>query len=193
MRGSTRDDPLRCNSLRATSSGVTLLELMFALTIIAILGALAVPSFRNLYHDAGRVAAVNDFLHSLMLARSEAIMRGVAVSLCKSSDGSRCTNDAPDWNAGWIVFANLEWEDPPVRSEAEPVLQVYAGWRGGHITSNRAAYSFRPFMQAVINGTVTFCDPRGSATARALIITNVGRARLAQRDSSNKPLRCPAG
>jgi hypothetical protein len=73
------------------------------------------------------------------------------------------------------------------------LLQVYAAWPGGHITSNRAAYSFRPIMQAVINGTVVFCDPRGSTAARALIITNVGRPRLSQRDSSNKPLRCPAG
>jgi hypothetical protein len=72
------------------------------------------------------------------------------------------------------------------------VLHVYAGWPEGRIISNRNTYSFHPTVQSVINGTLVFCDPRGSASARAVIVNNFGRPRLSQRDSSNKPLRCPA-
>ena len=78
-----------------------------------------------------------------------------------------------------------------MRDYGEPVLSVHAGWRGGHITSNRKAFSFRPIIQGVVNGTVLFCDPRGNAHARAIIISHTGRPRVSQRDSSNKPLRCP--
>lgn len=180
------------SATRTNATGLTLLEMMIALGLCATVATLAVPGLRALVNDAGRVAAVNSFVHALMLARSEAITRGGVVSLCKSSDGSRCMNQAPDWNVGWIVFLNLDHDDPPSRGASETVIEVYAGWRGGHITSNRDAYSFRPFAQNVINGTVIFCDPRGSSTARALILNNVGRPRLSQRDSSNKPLRCPA-
>ncbi len=174
----------------AHSAGVTLLELMIVLSIIAVLGTLAVPSFSNLMHDSGRTAAVNSFVHSLYLARSEAIKRGQVVALCKSSDGKQCTNKAPDWSGGWMVFVNEDRDDPPVRESNEEVISVYQGWPSGHITSNRASYSFRAYTQAVVNGTIVFCDARGSAHARAVIISHTGRPRIAQRDSSNKPLKC---
>jgi hypothetical protein len=45
--------------------------------------------------------------------------------------------------------------------------------------------------QAVVNGTIVFCDARGSAHARAIIISHTGRPRVAQRDADGKPLRCP--
>jgi type IV fimbrial biogenesis protein FimT len=174
-----------------TSQGVSLVELLTAVSIVAIAGALAMPSFIDLRHNTVRTVAVNDFIHAVFLARSEAITRGGVVSLCKSSDGNTCMNKSSDWNAGWIVFANDDRDDPPMRDYDEPVLSVYAGWQGGHITSNRKAFSFRPITQGVVNGTVLFCDPRGSAHARVIIISHTGRPRVSQRDSSNKPLRCP--
>lgn len=173
------------------SHGVTLLELIVSLSVLAILGALAVPGFTGLYYDSSRSAAVNEFLTAVFLARSEAMTRGKIVSLCKSEDGIACANRAPDWNAGWMVFVNDDGDDPPVRDAGELVVQLYPGWPGGHITSNRPAYSFHSYNHGVINGTIVFCDPRGSSTARALIINRVGRPRLSQRDPDNKPLRCP--
>lgn len=173
--------------------GVSLIELVVVVCVLAILGTLTVPTMSHLRHDAGRTAAVNDFVHAIFLARSEAIKRGTVVSLCKSADGSTCMNKNPDWNAGWMVFANADRDEPPVRDRDEAVLLTYAGWPTGHIRANRAAFSFRPFIQGVVNGTVVFCDPRGSGHARAIIISHTGRPRLSQRDASNKPLRCPAG
>lgn len=173
------------------SQGVSLLELLTAISVFAILGAIAMPGLSNLRHDAGRTAAVNDFIHALFLARSEAIKRGSVVSLCKTTDARTCMNKNPDWNAGWMVFANTDRDDPPVRDKDEPVLWVYAGWQEGRITSNRPAYSFRPNTQGVVNGTLLFCDPRGGTHARAIIISHTGRPRVSQRDASNKPLRCP--
>jgi len=43
-----------------------------------------------------------------------------------------------------------------------------------------------------VNGTLVFCDPRGSSSARAIVISHTGRPRVSRRDSSNKPLKCPA-
>lgn len=174
------------------SHGVTVLELMIAMAILAIVSTLAVPGFISLHRNAERSAAVNSFIHALYLARSEAIKRGAVVSLCKSIDGQTCLNRSPEWSAGWMVFVNLDRDDPPGRDADEPVLAVYQGWPGWNITANRHAWSFRPYAQAVVNGTLLFCDSRGSAQARAIIISHTGRPRVAQRDASNKPLRCPA-
>jgi type IV fimbrial biogenesis protein FimT len=172
------------------AAGVTLLEMMITVSIAALLGTVAVPSFNQLMRDNERAAAVNSFVHSLYLARSEAIKRGDVVSLCKSADGRTCTNAAADWNGGWIVFVNKDRDDLPVRDAEEDIIQVYSGWPAGHITSNRAAYSFRAYNQAVVNGTIVFCDARGPAHARAIIISHTGRPRITQKDSSNKPLKC---
>jgi type IV fimbrial biogenesis protein FimT len=173
------------------SQGVTLIELLTTIGIVAILSAAAAPSINNLRYDSERTAAVNGFLHALFLARSESIKRGQVVTLCKSPDGSQCANRG-SWSEGWMVFVNTDREESPERDPGEPVILVNEGWRRGTITSNRASYSFRPFRQNVVNGTIVFCDPRGSEQARAIIISQTGRPRVARRDSSNRPLRCEA-
>jgi type IV fimbrial biogenesis protein FimT len=170
--------------------GLTLIELLATIAIVAILSAIAVPSFSNLRHDNARAAEVNGFLHAIFFARSESIKRAQVVTLCKSRDGSSCASDA-QWHDGWIVFVNTDRDELPERDPDEELLLVRPGWRSGTITSNRAAYSFRPYRQGVVNGTVTFCDPRGSAHARAIIISHTGRPRTSPRDASNRPLTCP--
>jgi type IV fimbrial biogenesis protein FimT len=170
--------------------GLTLIELITTVSIVAILATIAVPSFSDLRHDSERTSAVHGVIHGLFLARSEAIKRGQVVSICKSMDGNSCAAKGARWEGGWIVFANTDRDDLPVRDPNEPVLLVNAGWPGGAIDSNRDAYSFRAYQQAVVNGTIVFCDRRGSAHARAIIISHTGRPRVAQRDSNNRPLKC---
>ena len=172
------------------AAGTTLLELLTVLAVVAVLATLSAPSFQTLRLNSQRAAAVNGLLHNLVLARSEAVKRAAVVSVCHSSDGQRC-DPGFDWSRGWIVFANHDRDEPPVRDAAEELIVTSAGSPGISITSNRGAYSFRAMAQAVVNGTIVFCDARGSAHARAIIISHTGRPRVAQRDADGKPLRCP--
>jgi type IV fimbrial biogenesis protein FimT len=175
------------------SAGTTLMELLTTLAIVAVLATLAAPGMRTLQLDGRRTAVVNSFLHGLFLARSEAIKHAKVVSVCRSGDGSRCDYGAADWSVGWIVFVNSDGDDPPQRDPPEELIARSGAWPGGSITTNRPAYSFRPVTQAVVNGTIVFCDVRGSPHARAIIISYTGRPRVAQRDAADKPLRCPSG
>jgi type IV fimbrial biogenesis protein FimT len=175
------------------AAGTTLMELLATVAIVAVLATLAAPSFRTFHLNGRRTVAVNGFLHSLFLARSEAIKRAQVVSVCRSRDGQSCDARDGDWSAGWIVFVNLDRDDPPQRDAAEELILSSGGWPGGSITSNRPAYSFRPATQAVVNGTIVFCDARGSSHARAIVISHTGRPRVAHRDASGKPLRCASG
>ena len=92
---------------------------------------------------------------------------------------------------GWIVFVNVDRDEPAIRDPSEPVLAAYEARPHVTITSNRVTYSFRPTVQGVVNGTIVFCDERGSAQARAIIISHTGRPRVSKRDSSGRALRCP--
>jgi len=172
--------------------GVTLMEFLIALGIAAILGAVAVPGLGHLHRSAARTAVVNDFMHSIFMARSKAIMLNGVVSLCRSVDGQTCGGRADNWETGWIVFENIDRDQPADLDPGEPILQRHAGWSGGRITSNRLSFSFRPTSQADVNGTVVFCDLRGaSSDARAIIVSHTGRPRVAKRDASNRALACP--
>lgn len=175
------------------SAGVTLVEVLTTLSVLVVLTTLAAPSFHSLQLDARRTAAVNGFVHSVFLARSESIKRGELVTLCRSSDGQQCNYGAGDWSTGWIVFVNLDRDEPPLRDVTEDLVFSVAAWPGARISSNRPAYSFRPATQGVVNGTLVFCDARGPAHARAVIISHTGRPRVAQRNAEGKPLRCASG
>jgi type IV fimbrial biogenesis protein FimT len=175
------------------STGTTLVELLTTLAVVAVLATLAAPTFRSLQLDSRRTAVVNGFLHGLFLARAEAIKRFQIVSVCRSVDGQSCDYRGSDWSTGWIVFVNHDRDDPPVRDAGEDLIHTSGSWPGGTITTNRRAYSFRPVKQGVVNGTILFCDGRGPAQARAIVISHTGRPRVAQLDADGKPLRCPPG
>ncbi|NLG77834.1 MAG: prepilin-type N-terminal cleavage/methylation domain-containing protein [Xanthomonadaceae bacterium] len=173
------------------SDGFTLLEALVSMTVVAILAALAAPAFASFHLDAKRTATVNEFFHSVFLARSEAAKRGEVASVCRSEDGNTCASREVPWTVGWIVFVNLDRDEPAERDPNEPLLAVYGAREGVTITSNRVTYSFRPTVQGVVNGTIVFCDRRGSEHARAIIISHTGRPRVARRDASGRALPCP--
>ncbi len=171
--------------------GFTLIELLITISIVAILFGLAIPSFTEMRQNSIRRTALNDYWHAIFLARNEAIKRNSVVVLCKSIDGQTCQNTDEEWSAGWIVFDNLDHDEPAQRDSNEPVLHNYNPTRGISIRSNRDNFSFRPFAQGAVNGTIVFCDSRGSSAARAIIISHTGRPRQSTVDASNHALTCP--
>jgi type IV fimbrial biogenesis protein FimT len=83
--------------------GFTLIELLIVMTILGILLAVGLPSFGNAYLTNRLASYSNNFLGSVQFARSEAIKRNVAVTVCPSSDGAACTSSPSSWQPGWIV------------------------------------------------------------------------------------------
>ncbi|GFE84628.1 hypothetical protein GCM10011487_66280 [Steroidobacter agaridevorans] len=181
-----------CPPLPTRPAGFSLLELLTTLSIAGILLGLAAPSFRGLMLDSQRTVVVNSFVHDVYLARSTAATQWREVAICRSTDGDTCSHGTANWQEGWIVFVNSDRDEPPLRDPNERILSVQAPWREGTVTANRRSFSFTPYQYAV-NGTLVFCDRRGPAHARAIIINILGRPRLATRDANNRPLRCPNG
>lgn len=98
----SRPDSSSRRSRKIGSAGFTLVELMIAIVVLAILLALAVPNF----NDATLSARLNGFANSLVaatqVARSEAIKRNATITLCTSADGATCAASG-GWEQGWIV------------------------------------------------------------------------------------------
>jgi type IV fimbrial biogenesis protein FimT len=175
---------------RRQEQGFTLIELMFCLLVAGVLLGWGVPTFREISLNAARTREVNQFIQAVYLARSEAIKRNGVVSLCPSADGEFCGSAGTPWHSGWTVFVNDDRDSPARRDDGEELLRAYAAWDTGHIISNRATLSFRPFGQIGVTATVTFCDDRGPAAARAVIISQTGRPRVSSRSASGGSLSC---
>jgi type IV fimbrial biogenesis protein FimT len=84
--------------------GFTLFELMITIAIAAILMMVAAPSMLKTFKSNRIQSEASSFVSDLMLARAEAVKRGLGVSVCSSSDGSSCMASGNTWQAGWVVF-----------------------------------------------------------------------------------------
>ena len=169
--------------------GFTLWELLCTLGIAGVAFATGVPAFRTFLLDARLTADVNAWVLSVQLARSEAMKRGRPVIVCKTDDTRRCGAADLALDAGWMVYVNLDDEYPPHRSATEPLLYMHDPAITGTATSNRSYYEFRTDRRST-NGTIVLCDERGSAAARAVIVSYTGRPRIARVDANGRPLRC---
>jgi len=170
-------------------NGFSLFELLSTLVLAGVLLALAVPSFRTLLQDARLTSDVNAFVLAVQLARSEVAKRGRTVVVCRTLDRAHC--DAGDGTGrGFMVFVNVDDRYPPSRDDAEPLLYAHAPQINGFVVANRSYFEFRPWPRRSTNGTVVFCDRRGAAAARAVIVSYTGRPRIDRRAADGTPLTC---
>lgn len=97
------------NRVATCSGGFTLVEVLIAVAIAAILMTLAAPSFSNVLQKQRIATTVNDFFAAINLARSEAIQRGARVDLVPA--------DGVDWGKGWTIFVDKNNNQRPDASE----------------------------------------------------------------------------
>lgn len=105
-------------SMKRVHQGFTILELIIAIAILAILILLAVPSFRTIMQNNRAATITNDVVAALQTARSEALKRRQDVRVCRRNvAGTACDNGA-DWTPGWLIVdaaGNVirAWNPPP--------------------------------------------------------------------------------
>lgn len=110
---------------RNHASGFSLIELMVTIAIVAILLAVAFPSFEGSLRSNRVATGTNELMASLSLARSEAIRNPTGAALCTSMDGAACGGD---WNDGWLVWLDLD-EDGDVDANERVVRYVQSNDR----------------------------------------------------------------
>lgn len=153
-------------------SGLTLIEMMVTVAILAIVVALAVPSMTDFMNSNRLTSHTAALKQAIQYARSEAVSKNQPVSVCASSDGVACTgNDT--WNQGWIVFTN-ENSDGAVDAGTDTILRVWAALSDNFTVTGGATTTFSSTGERT-TGSVTFqiTDPAGE-NARNLAVNNVG-------------------
>jgi len=159
------------------TAGFTLLEMLLAVSIAAILLIIGVPAFQG-FGARQRMSAAMHTLHShLALARNEAIRFNVPVIVCPGNLDHGCKDDS-DWSDGWIVFSDFNGDGQYQRLETVHRMEAGLEQMVVRSSSGRSRLRFYPNGSAPgSNGSITFCDRRGPEHARKLVISNTGRVR----------------
>ena len=82
------------------SRGMTLIELMIVIIILAVVIAIAAPSFTQVIKTNRMRTETNKLVAALNYAKSEAVKRNTVVTLCASSTGNSCTGNLQE---GWLI------------------------------------------------------------------------------------------
>lgn len=195
---------LKSDRLRA---GFTLIELMVVVALIAIMMAIAVPSFVSFISNYRATTAINDFYQGVTVTRTEALKRGHRVLMIpNASDGTPSIGG--NWVYGWTVFVDnnndqlyqASTDDLVFRHASLPASITTAGAAGGVAFSdgtNRAYVLFdgtgypRLLSGATLSGGIVIIDSTGSTpSVRTLCLGNIGRPRIVV---GPDPSACAAG
>ncbi len=150
--------------------GVTLIELLFSLGLLALLAGLAAPGFRASLRAAAVRSATFELAVGVQQIRADSILESRPAVLCAADSAGNCLAAGSD-GAGWRAFL----EDGPLRRE----LGGRSLPSGVVLRATRSPVRFWPASFAASAGTLTICDAQGIAPPRAIVISATGRARQA--------------
>lgn len=164
--------------------GLTLLELLITLTIMAILFAVGLPSFSRQIHNSRLAANTEELRSAIQLARATAVSRNQRVTL----------RNLGSWESGWQAFADdnnngvldggeqLLFSSGPlqsVRFKANTPVGDYVSFIG--TGESRKVGSAMGAFQA---GTIEVCNADNSQ-GYSLVLFRSGRLRTGKLDAED--------
>lgn len=185
------------------SSGFTLIELVIALAIAAILLTLAAPNMSSFIRNNRITTETNTLIAHINLARSEATKRNVVVALCRRDSDEvlpTCGGGvANDWTSGWLVYVTTSTiADADYDSATDTLLKEVPTIVNGVAVTSNAAGNLR--IGYLPNGQVTagplrfsFCDDRNEANGKNIEILTSGRPSLSKTGVAGSATDCTPG
>jgi type IV fimbrial biogenesis protein FimT len=174
----------------ASRAGFTLIELMVAVSVLAILVMVSAGPLRDFVMNTRLTGQANELMTDLMLARSEASKRSVRVSVCakravQNDKGVPADTCATDWTGGWIVV--IDGDSNGLPDTGTSPLKVADAVTGANslqkITGGAGPITFTPTgLVATSATTLLLCDNRDKGRAVRVAVT--GRTSVTKLDGS---------
>jgi len=153
------------------SDGFTLIELLVTISVVAILAALALPSFQSSIRSNRVATTTNELISSLSLARSEGIKSTRGGGVCASADGIAC---GTNWNLGWMVWTERDGDG--VYDTNENVVRFSQGKAQLQVSGSNSVVAFDGRGRIVGTARSLGIVPAGAASpARCLQISITGQ------------------
>lgn len=157
--------------------GLTLIELLTALTLVGLLAHLAMPSLGALINSNRQQVAADELLVALRAARTEAIVRHQPVIL-QPLEG--------DWRFGWRMIADISGRG--LNDPDNPVLVVRQKGGNVRVVANTRLEKWVRFSALGVpsyagaapgNGSLYVCERGAGKMHSRVVVAPVGRIRLA--------------
>ena len=179
--------------------GISIVELVVSLAIVAILATTGVPAFSSFIQSNRLNESSFDMLATINLARTEAVKRRTRVLLCRSADPTlptpSCGGSANTWTTGWLVFASGD-SNSTYEAGTDTLLGIglVDSSNVTVITNGTSDNNLEYNSDGTTNesgGTARFalCDQRGGAQGRQINIPPHGRPKFVKGNSAS-PINC---
>lgn len=160
--------------------GVTLIQMLFALGLLALLTQFGATSYSEMSNELHQQAAAKNLAQALRAARNEALLRNQEITL-QAKEG--------DWGYGWQLLS--EHRDTPLLREYSAKGKVKIV--GNQPVAQRVRFSGLgvPLRSgnAFLSGSLHICGAPGQEDIHMIALSRTGRVSL-NRGIPIKPL-CP--
>ena len=169
-----------CGRQGGSQRGLTIVEMMVALAVAAILLGVGVPAFNGLVAQRTLTTQANDFLIAVQYARSEASRRGELISVRAQAAAS-----GNEWGGGWCVVIGT---DNACNATNDTVLRRFpaigpntlAG-DGGLDGEPILTFNSRGVLTPALEGQLHLCNPNANRDpGRELRLSRVGRVSITE-------------
>lgn len=181
------------------SSGISVVELVVSLAVVAILATTGVPAFSSFIQTNRISESAFDLLGTINLARTEAVNRRTRVVLCRSANPTAgtpsCGGSEHVWTTGWLVFASGDGNNTyEVGTDTLLGIGLVHSSSLTVITNSVSNNNLEYNPDGTTNesgGTARFavCDKRGGAFGRQINVPPHGRPKFVKGDKAS-PISC---
>jgi len=179
------------------TSGMTLIELMTVLAVVALLSVMGLPAMKEINKKAEARAQISRIHMTISQAYAHAILNTVPVTLCPLDTNNRCQRT---WESTITSFEDHNRDRR--RQPEEAIINILAPLQDPSAARNygrRNALTFDAQGHAMgYNGTFRYCYQGSKHYAGGVIVPGTGRIRKAKdrnadgiaEDSRGRPIEC---
>ncbi len=173
--------------MHTDNCGFTIIEIMLAIAVAAVLMSLAIPNFQMSIRNNCMATSANLFVTSLQYARSEAIKRRQPVMVAAGAPGQAPGDSTNEWGGGWHVWAEGRLTDGSIADDGytpgdELRVSTPACAPMMDETNNVVQFTYQPNGFIDRRGALEICMDKRGERGRELTVSPTGRPRVTGND-----------